>query len=76
MGFELFYSWQMMVLTFFKKTHDTPWRFVRKSNMLIFPSFMKSLKCPKQHGYYLPIRPLDFKTSLSKKIGFRSGQCN
>jgi hypothetical protein len=47
MGFELFYSWQMMVLTFFKKTHDTPWRFVRKSNMLDLSFFMKSPKVSK-----------------------------
>jgi hypothetical protein len=47
MGFELFYSWQMMVLTFFKKTHDTPWRFVRKSNMLNLSFFYEISKVSK-----------------------------
>jgi hypothetical protein len=58
----------MMVLTFFKKTHD-PHGVSLESPCLIFLLY-EIPKVSKQHGYYLPIRPLDFKTSLSKKIGF------
>jgi hypothetical protein len=66
MGFELFYSWQMMVLTFFKKrmTHGVS----LETNMLDL-SFFYEISSVQMDIIIFP-SSWTFKPLVRKKIGF------